>query len=157
MTNLTISSPKTSDFLRNTRRYGPKTLYMLVFTAHSVYGYEFSSVWEGVFTVYVWDYSISIKHVCDGRLMRSPCFLCVSVYTPNKHLNAWTSLYETWYAYHGTWALLNGVFHKFFPSVCVSLIVARQRLGKNVTAATNTLTTIEELLEASSSVRSVSY
>jgi hypothetical protein len=45
-------------------------------------------------------------------------------------------------------------------SVCLYTyphIVARQRLGKNVIAATNTHATIEELLEASFSVRSVSY
>jgi hypothetical protein len=36
-------------------------------------------------------------------------------------------------------------------------IVARQRFGKNVTAATNTQGTIEELLNASFSMRSVSY
>jgi hypothetical protein len=36
-------------------------------------------------------------------------------------------------------------------------IVARQRLIKNVTAATNTHTTIEELLESSFYMRSVSY
>jgi hypothetical protein len=36
-------------------------------------------------------------------------------------------------------------------------IVARQRLGRNVTAVTNTHTTIEELFDASFSVRSVSY
>jgi hypothetical protein len=36
-------------------------------------------------------------------------------------------------------------------------IVARQRLGKNVTAATNTHAKIEELLEASFSMPSVSY
>jgi hypothetical protein len=45
-------------------------------------------------------------------------------------------------------------------SVCLyvyPLIVARQRLGKNVTAATNTHATIEELLDASFSIRSVSY
>jgi hypothetical protein len=36
-------------------------------------------------------------------------------------------------------------------------IVARQRLGKNSTAATNTHATIEELLDASFSMRSVSY
>jgi hypothetical protein len=58
-------------------------------------------------------------------------------------LNAWTNLYETWYAYHGTWAHLNGVLHKSLPSVCVSvcvfpLIVARQRLCKHVPATTNT-------------------
>jgi hypothetical protein len=36
-------------------------------------------------------------------------------------------------------------------------IVARQRLGKNVTVATNTHATLEELLGASFSMRSVSY
>jgi hypothetical protein len=62
--------------------------------------------------------------------------------------------------YHGTWAHLNGVLNKSLPSiwvsVCVSCTVARQRLGKNVTVATNTHATIE-LLDASFSVRSVSY
>jgi hypothetical protein len=46
-------------------------------------------------------------------------------------------------------------------SVCLYVyplnVVARQRLGKNVTAATNTHATIEELLDASFSMRSVSY
>jgi hypothetical protein len=37
------------------------------------------------------------------------------------------------------------------------IIVARQRLGKNVTVATNTQATIEELLDASLSMLSVSY
>jgi hypothetical protein len=41
--------------------------------------------------------------------------------------------------------------------VCAPPIVARQRLGKNVTAATNRHATIEELLDASSSMRSMSY
>jgi hypothetical protein len=36
-------------------------------------------------------------------------------------------------------------------------IVARQRLGRNVTAVTNTDATIEELLDASFSMRPVSY
>jgi hypothetical protein len=35
--------------------------------------------------------------------------------------------------------------------------VARQRLGKNVTAATKTYVTIEELLDASFSMRCMSY
>jgi hypothetical protein len=58
----------------------------------------------------------------------------------------------------GTWARLNGVLHKSLRSVCVCipLIVARQRLGKNVTAATNTHATTE-LLDASSSMRPASY
>jgi hypothetical protein len=37
------------------------------------------------------------------------------------------------------------------------LIVARQRLGRKVTAVTNTHATIEELLDASSSMWPVSY
>jgi hypothetical protein len=47
----------------------------------------------------------------------------------------------------------------FHQSVCLyvyPLIVARQRIGNNVTAATNTQT-IKELLEASFSMRSLSY
>jgi hypothetical protein len=70
-------------------------------------------------------------------------------------LNAWTNFYETWYVYHGNWAHLNSVFHKFFPSVCVSvcdsllslqgirsvkcvpLFGARQRLGRHVPPAKN--------------------
>jgi hypothetical protein len=46
-------------------------------------------------------------------------------------------------------------------SVCVCLcippIVATQRLGKYVSAATNTHATIEELLDAMFSMRPVSY
>jgi hypothetical protein len=45
-------------------------------------------------------------------------------------------------------------------SVCLYMytpVVARQRPGKNVTEATNTQATIEELLNASFSVRSVSF
>jgi hypothetical protein len=37
------------------------------------------------------------------------------------------------------------------------VIVARQGLGKNVTAATNTSATVEKLFEALFSMRSVSY
>jgi hypothetical protein len=40
---------------------------------------------------------------------------------------------------------------------CITHSVARQRLSKNVTAAKNTHATIEELLEASFSMPSVSY
>jgi hypothetical protein len=45
-------------------------------------------------------------------------------------------------------------------SVCLQVYLcplARQRLGENVTAATNTHETIEELFDASFSMRSVSY
>jgi hypothetical protein len=45
-------------------------------------------------------------------------------------------------------------------SVCLYVyppVVASQRLGKNVTATTNTYATVEELLDASFSILSVSY
>jgi hypothetical protein len=91
--------------------------------------------------------------------MGSPC--CVSVHPPpHQLLNGWTNLYETLYVYHGTWAHQNCIPHKSLPPVCVSVcvarqwlsknppIIARQRLGKSVTVATNTHTTMEELLDA---------
>jgi hypothetical protein len=55
---------------------------------------------------------------------------------------------------------INGILHKYPPSVCVpvhSPISARQQLSKNITAATNTHATIEELLDASFSVQFVLY
>jgi hypothetical protein len=49
----------------------------------------------------------------------------------------------------------------YFPTFCVSVFVfpyvARQPLGKHVTAATNTQTTIVQLLDALFSIRSMSY
>jgi hypothetical protein len=41
--------------------------------------------------------------------------------------------------------------------LCIPPIVARQRLGKNVSAVTNTHATIEELLDESFSMWAVSY
>jgi hypothetical protein len=41
--------------------------------------------------------------------------------------------------------------------LCVPPIVARQRLGKHIPAATNTHATIEELLDTILSMRSVFY
>jgi hypothetical protein len=90
--------------------------------------------------------------------MRS--LFCVSVYTLYQFLSARTNLYEISYVYHGTWAHLNGLLHKSLSSVCMymfPLIIARQRLFKNVTSATNTHVTIEELLDTSFSLQSVSY
>jgi hypothetical protein len=87
----------------------------------------------------------------------------VSVYTPpNPHqiLNASTNIYETFYVrvcYMS--AHLNRVLHKSLPSfrlsVCLALVFARQRLGKNITTATNRHATIE-FLNALCSIRSVS-
>jgi hypothetical protein len=50
--------------------------------------------------------------------------LSVCLCIPPYHLlNAWTNLYETWYAYHGTLAHLNGVLPKSIPTICVSVCV----------------------------------
>jgi hypothetical protein len=80
-----------------------------------------------------------------SRLMRSQCSLCICV-SPRTTFGM---------AKHC-------VFHKSIPSVCVRLrkirlIIARQRLCKNVTAATNTPTAIEEMIDASFSMWSASY
>jgi hypothetical protein len=70
--------------------------------------------------------------------------VCLSlVPSPLSNLNAWINLHEIWYVYSGTWAHINRVLHKSFPSVCVSVcesphIVTRQRLGKCVPAVRNT-------------------
>jgi hypothetical protein len=84
------------------------------------------------------------------RLMRSPC--CLS-YPPINFL-----IPEPIFMKLRMYIMAPGpiVLHKSFPS-CVCLNVARQRLGKNVFAATNTCTTTEELLDASFSMRSASY
>jgi hypothetical protein len=62
----------------------------------------------------------------------------------------------------GTRAHLKEVLHKSLPSVCVAtcvchIIVAKQRLGKHVTAATNKHSTIKKFRNASLSMQSVSY
>jgi hypothetical protein len=45
----------------------------------------------------------------------------------------------------------------FHQCLCLYVYAATQQLGKHVTAVTNTHATIEELLDASFSVRSISY
>lgn len=84
-------------------------------------------------------------------------FLSVCICNPCiKFLYAWTALYETYNVYHGKWTHLNGILHKFLPSVCVSLCVfllllhgngsikcffpfgTRQYLLKYIPTATNT-------------------
>jgi hypothetical protein len=68
-------------------------------------------------------------------------------------LDRWTSLYETWYVHHGTWAHLNGVLHKSLSSVCVSECVSPTLLLGNGSVDTfpwqQIHAKIEELLEAS--------
>jgi hypothetical protein len=69
--------------------------------------------------------------VCERPLLTSDCLnQCAFLFSVE-----WSSLYETWYVYYGSWAHLNSVFFKSLPLVCVPIyvcpIVARQRLSKN--------------------------
>jgi hypothetical protein len=53
----------------------------------------------------------------------------------------WTNFYGTSYVCRGIRANLSVVLHKSRPAVCIYVyppLIARQRLGKNVSAATNT-------------------
>jgi hypothetical protein len=86
--------------------------------------------------------------------MRSPCCLCVCALSPSIS----ECLYETFYVYHDTWGHIISVLHKYLLPVCVCVCVfsyvnlftfGKELLCKNVTAATNSNITIEELLEAS--------
>jgi hypothetical protein len=87
--------------------------------------------------------------------MQSPWCLCACESPTFEWLNKALCNLVIWYVCHGTWAHLNGVLHKCFPSVfmpvyvsLLSLIgkdsikcirfIARQRLGKHIPAATNT-------------------
>jgi hypothetical protein len=75
--------------------------------------------------------------------MRSPCYLCCYVY-----IMASDPISTAYFIYPSR------------RSVCLyvyPLNFARQRLGKNVTVATNTHLTIEKLLDASFSMLSLSY
>jgi hypothetical protein len=83
--------------------------------------------------------------------------LSVSAYPPYKLLSAWSNCYKTWCVCHGTWANLNGVLHQYACLYVYSHTVSRQRLGKNVTAATNTHATTNEFLAASFCMRSMPY
>jgi hypothetical protein len=56
---------------------------------------------------------------CEDWL-RSTC--CLSVNLPQQLLNDWTDLYETWYVYHGTWALLNPSHRPVYICIPVSLL-----------------------------------
>jgi hypothetical protein len=87
--------------------------------------------------------------------MRSRCYLCVRarVYPPivaRQRLGKNPSLLGNASVKIPLSLLGNG-------SAKIPLIVARQRLGTNVTAVTNTHATIEELLDASFSMWPESY
>jgi hypothetical protein len=120
------------------------------------------------FCCFVWSISETIWHryqffnqislFWKNESTSSPRCLCVHVRVCAlcQLLNCWTYVYDTWYLYHDTGYFVNlshqSVFLYVYP-----LLVARQRLGKNITAATNTHATIEELFDASFSVRCLSY
>jgi hypothetical protein len=89
--------------------------------------------------------------------MGSSCCLCIlpsAFECLNQSL--WNLVCISWNLSQSQW-----LTHKSPLSICVPVFifptVAKQRHGKNVRAATNTHVTIEELLDASFSVRSVSY
>jgi hypothetical protein len=78
------------------------------------------------------------------------------VYAAYQHLNGWTNFYETLHVYHGTLTHVNGVRRLTNRYVCLcvySTIVAKQRLGKNVTTAKNGREKIKELVNESFSMR----
>jgi hypothetical protein len=52
--------------------------------------------------------------------------LCKSESPSHQILNAWTntSLYETWYIYHGAWSHLKGVLYKSLLSLSVSVCIS---------------------------------
>jgi hypothetical protein len=121
------------------------------------------------------------------RFLLKVHFLYVSCYTPNEVISlliektAWSlwdhhsvcvciplSTFEclnqsSWnlVLYHGTWPHLNGVLHKFLPLVCVSNMCIPLIVSSN--GSVNTFprqrirAAIEELLDTSFSLRSVSY
>jgi hypothetical protein len=93
--------------------------------------------------------------------MRSPCCLCVCVspLSTFEWLNQslWNLVCISW---HLSQSQRDTFINPSHQSVCLYMyppIVARLRLGKNFTTATNTQAKIEELLVASFSMPSVSY
>jgi hypothetical protein len=75
------------------------------------------------------------------------------VYPPYQLLNALTNLYETWYVCHMSKISSNS------PCICmcIPLFLLGKRSVKTLPQAKNTLSTIQEFLNASFSMRSVSY
>jgi hypothetical protein len=96
----------------------------------------------------------------ESMLMRSPCSLCVCA-SPLINSEWLNNLYETWYAFHGTWVNLNGVLHKSLPSVCLSVLTYPLSLLGNGSVKRFRVTKYThnkgELLEVSFSKRSLSY
>jgi hypothetical protein len=93
--------------------------------------------------------------------MRSPCCLCVSVSPPPINFQMPEPIFMILGMYIMAPELISTVYF-INPShqsvrVYVAPIVDMQRLGENVTAATNTYTAIEELLDSSLSMRSAWY
>jgi hypothetical protein len=89
--------------------------------------------------------------------MRTLCCLCVCMCSPSQLSNASFNFYETRYVYNGTWTHFNGVLHKSLPSICVCICIALSLLdnGSVNTSRQRLHATIEELLDASFSLRSL--
>jgi hypothetical protein len=93
--------------------------------------------------------------------MRSPCCLCVCVSPISTFESLNRSLWNlVCIVYHGTWAHLNDVLHKSFSSVSVSACTSPLSLLGNGLVDTlpwQRIHATEQLLEASFSIRHVSY
>jgi hypothetical protein len=88
-------------------------------------------------------------------------YVCMCVCPPLstfKCLNQslWSLVCTSWHMSHFSSVLYKSLLSACV-SVCVSHIVATQRLSEKFTAVTNTHATIEDLLDVSSYMRSVSY
>jgi hypothetical protein len=96
----------------------------------------------------------------EVMLMLSSYSLCLCV-SPYQLLIGLTNLFETLYEYCSPEAISKAYFiNTSNHSVCLHVyhpIFAGQRFGKLVTATRNTHTVIKELLEASFSIRSMTY
>jgi hypothetical protein len=78
--------------------------------------YYFSVCFSLFFTL------LSLFKQNKSRLMRSPSCLCVCI----PCINFWMSepiVMKLVILYHGTWAHLNNVLHKWIPSVCVYICI----------------------------------
>jgi hypothetical protein len=105
------------------------------------------------------DFPLNFQRALLLAYFRSPC-LCICL--PLLWiLNTWTNFYVTWYVHHGTSVHLNGVLNKSLPSVCVTVCVSSLSLLGN--GSVNTFpqrrihATIEELSDASFSMRCLPY
>jgi hypothetical protein len=111
-------------------RYGlPSGLFPSCFPTSILYAFLFSPFVLHALPMFLACFPYFEKN--NSRFIKSHA-VCVSV---NPSLSTFECLNQSLWNFvciHGIWAHLNGIFHKFFASVSVyvTLIVARQRLGK---------------------------